>query len=816
MQLPQPYIHTSERMVAIIDRAQMAPWEGIVSDAIFGYHTFWAVEVPFIPVQVEEEGKKDAAERFQQMMQRQQRFLYDLAQSREHQATFEMRLIARPQANGPTRVGIAFLGKTFDVDAKISRQAALGLWDKFSALFPREAPFSYPLLPVEQYETRDDRAAYGFKDWFLPLPLQKLSDSQTIVELRKYEDWPTIRDVGGVLRTRDYIPHSFIPASDHTALARLFGTLARQQQIAIVAMTLRPQQLTDQEVVLLHEFAGWYRRASERTEDVEEAEKGKGGPLPPDRLHVNNRYIKRWRELNSGSVCAYQETRAEVGRKLYNELIREHHSLFLVRLQVIGIPVAPDDVIEALGSTIGLDLEAEKAHGGRWSRMVPQSPDELYWAGFNAQWLEFARWGISRIIQVDRRLLRFRQLASISEAAGVFALPLGIGAGNLAGIEVRNEPFPLPVTLPVEHDARCVLGKILDRGIPTAFSLSLAPSLRAHLLQIFGSTGASRDHLIYTLFAARTDQPRIFLSMDNTNGRALAERLFARYIALDSKAPEGTLACFPFLPPPGVALSRFIDALLRVLLVICALDASATPFLRQVLTEVYHRLGWTKSDVDQPRDLAVLAAEIDVVAQQQKGFPSRVTIALRQRCAPLLRDLALTAGHLFRSTPASPMALEESQVITIGWLWGESNSVLLAGCLWAWYALALTEQAGRAEATEPAGVPRGLLGLAGAHSLLAAPAGSGISPLASLLSSATRAGVGLVLVDDRPDLLDPEIAREAGATLVLPNTMLSAQEHLAALLGVSTSQRGRLTQLSEGEAVVQIRDVDPVHIKVGL
>ena len=35
-------------MVALVDRPQMIPAEGPIADPIYGYHTLWAAQVPFI------------------------------------------------------------------------------------------------------------------------------------------------------------------------------------------------------------------------------------------------------------------------------------------------------------------------------------------------------------------------------------------------------------------------------------------------------------------------------------------------------------------------------------------------------------------------------------------------------------------------------------------------------------------------------------------------------------------------------------------------------------------------------------------------
>src|SRR5713101_5539355 len=154
MPSPSPFLFTSPRMVALVDRPQMVPKEGPVADSIYGYHTFWAAEVPFIPAFVSKDARdfdREATNRITRMTQRYVRFLYDLAQSRDNLTTFELRLVARPQESRVANVGLAFIGKIFHPNEQMSRKLALALWNKFNAVFPREVPFSYPLLPVHEH-----------------------------------------------------------------------------------------------------------------------------------------------------------------------------------------------------------------------------------------------------------------------------------------------------------------------------------------------------------------------------------------------------------------------------------------------------------------------------------------------------------------------------------------------------------------------------------------------------------------------------------------------------------------------------------------
>jgi len=788
MQLPQPYLHSSERTFALLDRQYMQPLQGLIADTVFGYHTLWAAEVPFIPARTGNDEKafdQEATNRLNRMMQRQVRLLYDLAQMRDHLTTFELRFVSRPQSHGLARVSIAFLGKIFHPEKQVSAQLALNLWDKFSAIFPREAPFSYPLVPVRHYEGNGSGETYSFKEWFEPISFEQLSSPRNIVELRKYEDWPQVRDVGGTLHARDYIPHPFVPALDYSALARLFETLAHQQQVCMVAITLRPQRLTDAEVAILHELAGWYARA----------ERGEVG--------INNPLVDVLRDqLQSDLYEAYTRARAERGKKIYDDLVREHRSLFMVRLQVVGgMYFAPDDLIETLGSEIMAN--AGSAYPSRWERVEP-GQDEMRWARHNLQWLEFARWGISPLVQQDRRIVRLRALATVPEAAGASRLPVAPASGNIAGVDVRDEPFTLPHSSPAEGQPVVGVGTLLDRGVPVNIACSIPLAAFSGITQIFGDNGAARSCMLKQILSGIRGAgiPWVLVSAAENNHLACA--LNARYVKVDEASGKNNLDIQPLLPPPGVPLMRFVDTLLRVLLAVCELDAVAATLLRQALMETYQAAGWNGQETGRMIRLADLAERVEAIAQQSY-VPSAVATDLRTRCALPLRDTAATALQLLAVPYASTFSLTDPLIIETGWLGSDLSQSLLRACLWMWYMLALTA----APASTP--VLKGIVGLEEARILFGTSAAAG---MASTVASLVSGSAGVLLVDDRPDLLEIDIASRAAMTLLTRTGNILALERVATIISASPRQQGRMARLGETEAIIALRGAAPVMISL--
>lgn len=798
MQLSQPYLFTSPRMVALVDRPQMVPAEGPIADSIYGYHTLWAAEVPFIPAHVGKDDRDfdaEATNRIARVVQRQVRFLYDLAQSRDNLATFELRFVARPQAGGLAKVGIVFLGKTFHPNEEMSRKIALGLWDKFSAIFPREVPFSYPLVPVCEHPQTDGLQTYGFQEWYEPIPFAQLTNFANIVELRKYEDWPTLRNIGGVYHAHDYIPHPFVPALDYSAMARLFETMAHQTSVSMVSITIRPQRLTDQEELMLHEHAGWFERvASGRVDD-------------------DNPLAEVMHELKNDVFDAYPRAHAEQGMQVYGVLKRECRSLLTVRLQVVGEPVAQARLVEALGSEVMAN--AGNAYPSRWVRVEAGDAKEFQWVLFNLKWLEFVRWGISPLIQQAPAIARLRQLATVVEVSGAFRLPVAPGSGGLAGLNVRDEPFSSPLAALNGHGPGIVLGMILDRGVPMGIACVLPISTFFRPTQVFGEASKSRERVLSGLLRGAKEHsiPWILLGGSDDSHAHWATQLAVRHVMVDACFRGLNLNFHPLLPPPGIPLTKFIDALIQILLAVYSLDFTASSLLRRAFLKTYESAGWVDERIGRSIDLGELATQIDTVAQQA-DVPLPMKNLLRTRCVLALRDLDATAPNLRDAPYAKDTTWLESTIIDFDWLGSDLNSTLLRGCIWAWYSLALTQ------APAPTQAAHGFVAVMDAHTLFGSAVDKSrfpvnlAAPLTTLAQNTARLGVGTLCIDDRPDLLDAEMASKACMTLLTSNANRTAQDYAASLIGVPSRQQIRMHRLNPLEVVVAMRGSLPMLIRL--
>jgi hypothetical protein len=266
--------------------------------------------------------------------------------------------------------------------------------------------------------------------------------------------------------------------------------------------------------------------------------------------------------------------------------------------------------------------------------------------------------------------------------------------------------------------------------------------------------------------------------------------------AVASNQQAKNLNINPLLPPPGVHLIKFQDALLRTLTTVFHLDQPASLALRQALHEAYQAAGWTALERGRallPQDLA---QQIEQTVRQG-SLPGEITRRLQISCAFPLRDLETTAGKLFETSGPPDWSPGESLIVSVGWLGSDESRIFMRGCLWSWFSLAL------AAAPAANANPRGLLSLEEAHLFFGCKTSQMNGPtMGQLVQQNTANRVGTLLIDDRPDLLDEEILQRALLILVAQQNHPAAVERTATFLGLSSRQHTRMAHLQNTEILV--------------
>jgi len=148
-------------------------------------------------------------------------------------------------------------------------------------------------------------------------------------------------------------------------------------------------------------------------------------------------------------------------------------------------------------------------------------------------------------------------------------------------------------------------------------------------------------------------------------------------------------------------------------------------------------------------------------------------------------------------------------VIEVDPMGSDIAQAMLAGCLWSWFALAFS--------AHPAGAGnlRGIVGLEDMH-MLFHPSHSALRvetiPTAALLRTFAQRGVGTLLIDERPDLLDHAATGSTGVVILTRTGNSDVHVRLAQLVGADQRQQARMRRLGVPEAIVKQAGMLPVLI----
>ncbi|MCP4262066.1 MAG: hypothetical protein GY774_31890 [Planctomycetes bacterium] len=338
MKLKDPYIHISSTHYSITRDGKRKEKPGI--------HAIYATEIPFIPSFLSADfvgPLSSGSSRLQLIIDRQIRFINDLAAIKTKQATFDLRLVFHPpaeQTNHQSGVQLLFLGKSFypGHDKEEARKQSLDLWKCFSGHFPLEDPFNYPLNPVDADWLKERDKLSGnhsrsteeaFESHVLtPIPLDSIT-ADKLSEIRKFEDWDGIVRATLGVQSSDgttsalrlgYFVHNFRPTLDASGFSRLLETLVQQQQVCLVRISLRPTFVTDTELRVLNQLLSEYQYQLADTE---------------------------------GWIRLYKEDHLTRMKKAFSHLMAHRRHLFSITIQVVGEKNRPDEVVAALGSELG-------------------------------------------------------------------------------------------------------------------------------------------------------------------------------------------------------------------------------------------------------------------------------------------------------------------------------------------------------------------------------------------------------------------------------------------------------------------------------
>ena len=801
----KPYIHVVGPTVHADER-----WEdGVVKPhERTGAHAIWAARVPFIPSFLSDDFVRmiGGVGRIPLIAGRQIRFINDLcgardlAGSQDHSATFSIRFIARPSSDSDEcDIDIVFLGKIFSENRRRAIELAELLWRKFQAHFPLEDPFNYPLRPVVD--------ADDLMRCLLPLPVESLQPS-SITEIRKYEDTdPTMVSV-----PMGYYPHPFSPVLDHSAMGRLFETLAHQQEICVASISVLPTRLFHDELVNINRMLSQYRDLWESAERAE------------------------------GFLAPYRKERFEDLWRTYDALIDQRNHLFSVVIQVLGEHEAPMDVVDALGSEFMNNSTDEPR---LWSRLSPRDVRELRIAKDNYQLLEHRIWGDPAVAPWTRRL---PFLLTAYEAAGAFRLPIPPESGYMPGVAVRDEPFVRPSETALSAiDARRLtgspqkvvpLGEIIHRGTPTGATFHLSvEDLKRHAL-IAGATGSGKTntclHVLSHLWSDYGVPFLVLYPIDKPDYRLLMADEGVRDKLLIFTVGDETVAPFRFNPfhvPLGILLRTHLSLLMRSFTAAFTMWDPLPAIYREALRQVYRDHGWNlvtgkggDAGVTDPTMGDFYDTMVKVSRQLTAEYGKEVQGNLRGASEIRIRDLLHTTSSIINVADPAPLSeiLARPTVMELGRVGSSEDIALIMGFL----LTTLTEEL----QSEQRDIPQDrrerlhITLIEEAHRLMsqgsygsadqADARAKGGEDFSNILAEVRGFGEGILIAEQMPTTL---VRGAIGNTHVKIMHWLEdagSFDLFSDILNLNERQREYARTLGVGQAILRTKSGRPVHIKV--
>ena len=438
-----------------------------------------------------------------------------------------------------------------------------------------------------------------------------------------------------------------------------------------------------------------------------------------------------------------------------------------------------------------------------------------------------------------------RELAIATPVATQDVEGVSVSRRPAFGINLNTEFGPAAKTL--------TLGPILDKGNETGqrYRLSL-PNLTKHLA-VFGLTGSGKTNTVHHLLRQLWKNERIpFLVIEPAKAeyRALATMdEFRDDLLVISAGIDRTTACplrlnpFDFEPGTDTDANRVhvlthIDRLKATFNASFPMYASMPYILEEAILEVYRERGWDlgRSEnrfVDIYREdfrdylptLRDLYWKVTETVRRKGYFQEQqmnIEAALKARLSSLLVGAKGTMLDTPRSLPAKDL-FERPVVVELENLGDDDEKAFLMGLLvsrlYEWRKATFKN-----DATNPL---KHVLVVEEAHRLLANipdtsanqelgnPRGKAVSAFVDMLSEVRAYGEGVVVVDQLPSRVSPNIVKGTGAKIIHRLLATDDRESVGGTMGLTDEQIADLSLLRTGQCVVsQDGDLKAFQVRV--
>jgi hypothetical protein len=434
-----------------------------------------------------------------------------------------------------------------------------------------------------------------------------------------------------------------------------------------------------------------------------------------------------------------------------------------------------------------------------------------------------------------RRPFEFQTLLTTGQLASCVHLPELETPGFAVDLVPRFD-----TVAPAGHRGEgLVVGRILHHRRDTGAEYRVPlPALTRHVF-VAGATGSGKTNTIFSLLTAADAAGVPFLVVEpaKTEYRALiAHPVLGPRVRVFTAGREGVgpLLLNPFEVPPGIGVAEHLDLVRAAFTAAFGMWTPLPQILERCLHEVYTDRGWDLRTGANPRLVAGDPAEAsptltDLVLKVDEvvaglGYDDRVAGDMRAALSTRLESLRVGAkGAMLDVDRSVPMAelLAHPTVIELEAMGDEGDKAFLTALL----LVRLVEHRRAQGQSDRLGH---LLVVEEAHRLLgdvprhtgeeqANPRGQAVETFANLLSEIRAYGQGVVIADQIPSRLAPDVVKNTTLKIAHRTVSLDDRAALGGAMAMDDGQARALTTLGVGEAAVfGSGDDSPLLVRVPL
>jgi hypothetical protein len=727
---------------------------------------YWAAEVPVIPDSVSRRAERrglDAAAARSAALAAQRAWLARL-HADDAAGAVSLRFV-NEAAGGGWRLRLGFVGRSEAAGREQAVRRAREDWEVFRATFPEA---DYPLAPAV---TLDE-----FARLFAPFY------PGAVAEVRRYDEVATLVEA--------YLPHPF-SASSPSDMQPLCQALLASESPHIVAVNLRPTALSEDERALL---AGEIKRLSD----------------------LKQRAVQTGVQAVSYSVTVQkQQAEAELAEAAYRELAASLRRCFEM-VVLVGAPErVAGGVLRALVAEAAHPDGAESCLTPRAFAAHPERAGERVAAFKNLFEVGTDTWGTSLAPAGLERLPRLFPVAEahalfrlpVADEEGVYGLPASafgqaLGAGRRRMLRAAqagagaDEIALGGVTLTRDSLTR----HVFVAGVPGMGKTNTC----LYLLERLWNADAARRVPFLVLEPAKFEY-RGLIGAPGVRADLLV------FTAGDERVAP--LRFNPFEVPAGVSLEAHVGRLLDIFRASMAMWGPLPAILEKLVRRLYRLKGWRyvgANDDCEPPTMGELYADIGSGVRAlgySRETESEATAALEVRvgrlCAGSLGKMLDTARSVdFDELMRRPVVVEIASV-------GNTDDraflmALLLNRLYQYWIvrkdeagrglrhLTLVEEAHNLLANVPTGQAEGQ----------ANPKGEAVQQFANMLAEIRGFGEGLLIVDQSPSKLIPDVVRMTGTKIAHGIVAEEDRQALRTSMNLTAEQAYQLALLPPGEAAV--------------